>query len=410
MTNEADYDILDRRSLLSTPMPEPRVPNFTVYLNPTLQALKALGGSASIEELNARVAADMKLPEDVLAIPHDPEHGGQSEVAYRVAWARHYLKVAGLITKSERGVWSLTPEGMQVESVEENRLPSNLSMLLQELARGAGGDLHLARQQRLQPGDIVGRFEIVREIGRGGFGVVYEARDRELGRTVAFKLVRPGSKPEVREERLLREAEAAARLSHPNIVTLFDVGRCEQGPYLALEMLRGQTLGERLAGGPLPLREALRIGIEVAKGLAHAHAQGVVHRDLTPGNVFLCEDGQVKVLDLGMAHAFGRRKLAGGTPQCMAPEQLRGEPVDARADVFALGATLFEALIGKAPFEVKEGRSEVLDLGPSPVLPKGTAAPLARLLDRCLSRDPAKRPASGQVVVEELLAVQRALG
>jgi serine/threonine protein kinase len=198
--------------------------------------------------------------------------------------------------------------------------PGALSALLQEMfasdatpeARWSGA---------LRPGTVIGRFELVREVGRGGFGVVYEAKDRDLGRTVAFKAVLPGDRPDVAEDRLLREAEAAARLSHPNIVTIHDVGRSEFGPYLILELLHGNTLARRLQFGPVPFREALRIGLDVARGLAHAHAQGVVHRDLTPGNVFLCDDGQVKLLDLGMAHAFGRRKLEGGTPAYMAPEQ-----------------------------------------------------------------------------------------
>ena len=161
------------------------------------------------------------------------------------------------------------------------------------------------------PGTVVGRFEIVRELGRGGFGIVYEALDRELGRSVAFKLLRGSVKPSAREERLLREAEAAARLSHPNIVTLFDVGRCEYGPYLVLELLHGETLAQRLSSRPLALADAVRVAVEVARGLSHAHARGIVHRDLSSGNVFLCDDGHVKLLDLGMAQAFGRRKVDG---------------------------------------------------------------------------------------------------
>ena len=161
----------------------------------------------------------------------------------------------------------------------------------------------------------------------------------------------------MREERLLCEAETAARLSHPNIVTLFDAGRAPQGPYLVMELLRGCTLARRPDPGPLPLREALRIAIEVAKGLAHAHAHGVVHRDLTPGNIFLCEDGQVKVLDLGLAHAFGHRKIDGGTPSYMAPEQRRGAPEDERTDVFAMGVILVEMLTGELPFPADGGKS-----------------------------------------------------
>lgn len=149
---------------------------------------------------------------------------------------------------------------------------------------------------------------------------------------------------------MLREAEAAARLSHPNIVTLHDAGRSEQGPYLALELLKGQTLAQRLEQGPIALREALRIGVEVAKGLAHVHDHGVVHRDLTPGNVYLCDDGQVKVLDLGMARAFGRPTLRGGTSAFMAPEQAEGAPEDERTDVFALGVLLYRMLTGALPF------------------------------------------------------------
>ncbi len=295
------------------------------------------------------------------------------------------------------------PEGAAV--------PGHLSMLLQELARAPGEDLHRAWGQRLQPGEVVGRFEILREIGRGGFGVVYEALDRQLGRSVAFKTLRPArTGHELSADWILKEAEAVARLDHPAIVTLYDVGRCESGPYLVEELLGGHTLEQRLLGGPLQEREAVAIAVELARGLAHAHGRGVLHRDLKPGNVFLTEDGRVKLLDFGLAHLLGTRGVQGvGTQAYMAPEQLRGAPVDTRADVFALGATLFEALAGRAPFEVKEGRSAVLDEGPPPMLPRETAAPLARLLERCLSRNPANRPANGQAVMEELVAVGRAL-
>jgi serine/threonine-protein kinase len=208
----------------------------------------------------------------------------------------------------------------------------------------------------------------------------------------------------VREQRLLREAEAAARLAHPNIVTLFDVGRCEQGPYLVLEMLRGETLAQRLSQGRLPLGEALRIGGEVAKGLAHAHAQGVVHRDLTPGNVYLCQDGQVKVLDLGMAHAFGRRKLDGGTPAYMAPEQARGAPEDERTDVFALGVILFQMLAGERPFEDERALES---RWPAPALEVPLEPALGELVARMLSKEAPGRPRDAGEVLAALLAFQR---
>jgi serine/threonine-protein kinase len=264
--------------------------------------------------------------------------------------------------------------------------PGALSALLAELVLPPAEEPASPWDAALRPGATIGRFELVREVGRGGFGVVWEARDTALGRTVAFKAVRLGARPGVREERLLQEAEAAARLSHPNIVTLHDVGRCEQGPYLVLELLRGRTLAERLADGPMAVAEALRIASEIAKGLAHAHERGVVHRDLTPGNVFLCGDGQVKLLDLGLAHAFGRRKLEGGTPAYMAPEQERGAPEDERTDVYALGAILHHLLAGEPPFAPGARR------GPPPRLEVPGAPALGELVARCLAPDPVERP------------------
>ncbi len=279
--------------------------------------------------------------------------------------------------------------------------PGALSALLADLVRAPEASEDWARGP--VPGEVVaGRFEIVRELGRGGFGVVYEARDRELGRRVAFKAVRAGSNAALREERLLREAESAASLSHPCIVTLHDVGRCEHGPYLVLELLRGQSLAERLASGPLPLGEALRIAVKVAEGLAHAHRQGVVHRDLTPGNVFLCEDGQVKVLDFGLAHAFGQRRQAGGTPAYMAPEQWRGAPEDERTDVFALGVVLYQALTGAPPFPGDDGGRAVLGPRPAPALEVPGAPAVGVLVGRLLEKDPVRRPRDGAEVLAAL--------
>jgi TolB-like protein/Tfp pilus assembly protein PilF len=280
-----------------------------------------------------------------------------------------------------------------------------MTALLEEIARGPGGAAGDAWQGVLRPGATVGRFEMVAEIGRGGFGVVWEARDRELGRSVAFKAVRAGGTAGLREERLLREAETAARLSHPNIVTLFDVGRCPEGPYLVLELLRGRTLAERLAEGAIPVREALRIAVEVARGVAHAHAQGVVHRDLKPANVFLCQDGQVKVLDFGLAHAFGRRRADGGTPAYMAPEQWAGAPEDERTDVFALGVLLHEMLSGETPFPgAGAGRWRA-----APRLDVPEAPALGDLVAEMLRRDPVKRPRDGARVLEALSAIAREL-
>ncbi|MGZ6125454.1 MAG: protein kinase domain-containing protein [Myxococcales bacterium] len=283
--------------------------------------------------------------------------------------------------------------------------PGALSQVLHELQSQPEADPTVAWPLALEAGSVIGRFELLREIGKGGFGVVYEARDRELGRSVAFKAVRPGPRQEIRAERLIREAETAARLSHPNIVTLFDVGRAAEGPYLVMELLRGATLAHRLRHELHPLRETLRIAVEIAQGLSHAHAHGVIHRDLTPGNVFLCDDGQVKLLDLGLAHAFGHRKIDGGTPTYMAPEQQRGAPEDERTDVYALGVILFQMLAGELP-STGEPATEPAT---APMLDVPELPPLADLVAQMLSVDPVKRPRDASEALSALAELQHEL-
>ncbi len=265
--------------------------------------------------------------------------------------------------------------------------PGPLSRLLQELAGSSGEDALEAWKHEFQPGDRIGRFEIRREVGRGGFGAVYEAFDAELSRVVAVKTLRL-SRPrrDLSLGWLKKEAEAVARLDHPCIVTLFDVGTCASGPYLVMELLRGQTLAQRIAEGPIPWGEALRISEEVAKGLAHAHQRGVLHRDLKPANVFLCDDGRVKLLDFGLAHLLGTQELRGaGTPGYMAPEQARGDEVDQRADVYAAGRVLGAMLL--------EPRPRRLDLA----------------FRAATASDPDARPRDGTAWLEALRAARRAL-
>jgi hypothetical protein len=281
--------------------------------------------------------------------------------------------------------------------------PGALSALLAELTRAPDPP----ETAEPEPGAVIGRFELKRRLGAGGFGVVWEARDRQLCRSVAFKLIRPGERAELREESLLREAEAAARLSHDNIVALHDVGTSSYGPYLVLELLHGRTLGERVAAGPVPLREALRLVRDVARGVAHAHAEGVVHRDLKPANVFVCDDGRVKVLDFGLAHAFGRRRQSGGTPAYMAPEQWKDAPEDERTDVFALGVILYQALTGALPFA---GEAETLSGRPAPTLEVPAAPALGPLVARMLEKDPLKRPRDALELLPVLDVCLEALG
>jgi tetratricopeptide (TPR) repeat protein len=227
---------------------------------------------------------------------------------------------------------------------------------------------------------------------------------------VAFKAVRPGVRTRQLDTMLLQEAESAARLQHDNIVSIFDYGRSAAGPYLVLELLRGQTLAARVARGPLPVNEAVHVGIQVARALAHAHGAGLLHRDLKPGNVFLTESGGVKVMDLGLAHFFGQPTGLSGTPAYMAPEQWKGEAQDGRTDVFALGVTLFEMLTARRPYEVRNDRSTVLDPGPEPRLDRSRVpARLRKLVERCIAKDAANRPSSARAVLEELLLVERAI-
>jgi eukaryotic-like serine/threonine-protein kinase len=303
--------------------------------------------------------------------------------------------------------------------------PEGRSALLQQLARDGGDALGSPPippertrgpapprppGKELAPGMVVGRFEMVKEIGSGGFGVVFEARDRDLGRSVAFKAVRPGVRTRQLDTMLLQEAESAARLQHENIVSIFDYGQGEAGPYLVLELLKGETLAARLARGPMPVNEVVHVGIQVARALAHAHGAGLLHRDLKPANVFLTEAGGVKVMDLGLAHFFGQPTGLSGTPAYMAPEQWKGEAQDGRTDVFALGVTLFEMLAGRRPYEVRSDRSTVLDPGPEPVLAAPGVPPrLRKLVERCIAKDPAKRPASARAVQEDLVALGRVL-
>jgi serine/threonine protein kinase/Tfp pilus assembly protein PilF len=247
----------------------------------------------------------------------------------------------------------------------------------------------------LEPGVRAGRYEIIRRIGRGGFGSVYEAHDTVLHRLVALKVLHL---PQVAgPASAAGEGEAAAQLAHPNIAALHDAGVVDGGfVYLVYEILHGETLESRLSRGPLPPAEAVAIGVQVARALAHAHAHGVVHRDLKPANVFLTADGDVKVLDFGMALLFGRDAPAGGTPAYMAPEQRRGEPEDARTDLFALGLLLVEMSTGERDTGGGTARAGV----PPPLRPVTTAL---------LAEDRALRPRSARAALLGLEAAARRL-
>ncbi|HET7753543.1 MAG TPA: protein kinase [Anaeromyxobacteraceae bacterium] len=288
--------------------------------------------------------------------------------------------------------------------------PGALTALLGQLARC---DEPAPRCRALDAGARVGRFAIVREIGRGGFGIVYEARDPLLGRSVALKLLRPERLREALDARgLVEEAEAAAQLQHPNVVSIHELGEHDGMPYLVLELLSGETLHDRLDRGALPVDTALSVAIDVSNAVAHAHARSLVHRDLKPANVFVCADGAVKVLDFGLslfaATAAGASK-DGGTPAYMCPEQSRGEPGDAHADVFAIGVMLHQMLCGELPYRVRQGSSDATRPGATPRLAARRAPHAVRhLVARCIDRDPRLRPRDAGDLLAKLRGIAAA--
>jgi len=241
-------------------------------------------------------------------------------------------------------------------------------------------------------------------LGRGGFGEVFLARDIQLGRRVALKVLRPerfGSDASV--QAFLEEARTTAKFNHPHIVAIHGVGEWEGRPYVALEYLEGQSLGQRLREGRPGTREAVRIALPIADALAEAHRRGVLHRDLKPGNVMIPRDGRVRVVDFGEARAIDETRSEGrGTPAYMAPERWRGAPEGPPADLWSLGVVLFEMLGGRRPYE--DLPPSVLSLhvaadDPVPPLPDeaGVPAVLATLISRCLDKNPRQRPTAAEV-------------
>jgi len=210
------------------------------------------------------------------------------------------------------------------------------------------------------PPERLGPYRLEGRLGRGGMGEVYRAFDERLQRPVAVKLIRPEAAGDARaRERFRREARAAASLNHPAIVQIHDIVETPAGDAIVMELVAGQTLASLLASGPLELPRALRLGVEVAEGLAAAHARGLVHRDLKPENVMLTETGHAKILDFGLAKRTlteaGETSLSLdgtilGTYRAMSPEQARGLAVDGRSDLFSFGGLLYEALTCASPF------------------------------------------------------------
>ena len=287
---------------------------------------------------------------------------------------------------------------------------------------------------RLTPGSRLGPYEVLSTLGTGGMAEVYRARDTRLGRDIALKVVNEAlaGNPEL-INRFEQEARLAGSLNHPNLVAVYDVGLHEGSPYFITELLKGESLRHRLSSGRVPLDSALDWGAKLAHGLAAAHARGIIHRDVKPDNVFVTTDGQVKLLDFGIAKlaeasraegphgilddtvtpAGGRTEtgLVLGTPAYMSPEQVRGERVDARTDIFSLGAVLYEMLAGQRPFAggslVESGHAILHDEPPPlPDIPPF----LAQLIRRCLAKDPEARLQSASDFAFALEALRSGVG
>ena len=260
----------------------------------------------------------------------------------------------------------------------------------------------------IKPGIKVGDYDVLKLIGSGGMGEVYQARDARLARDVAIKVLPPflTNDPD-RLRRFEREARAAAALNHPNILAVYQMGVYQGVPYLVSELLEGNTLREQMKPGPLPARKAIEYGVQIARGLAAAHAKGITHRDLKPENLFVTKDGHVKILDFGLAKVSGGATLGHhdpttevglvmGTVGYMSPEQVRGHAVDYRTDFFALGAVLYEMLCGQPAFTkptAADTMSAILNEDPPGISQLWPTTPPAlwRVVRRCLEKNRAQR-------------------
>jgi serine/threonine-protein kinase len=263
-------------------------------------------------------------------------------------------------------------------------------------------------------------YELLGELGRGGMGVVYKARHLRLDRLVALKMILAGSHAGDQEvARLRNEAEAIARLSHPNIVKVYEIGEYQGNPFLALELCPGGSLEKKLDCGPLPPEEASRLVETLARAVQSAHEQNLVHRDLKPANVLLGADGTPKITDFGLAKKLGEQGLTArgtimGTPSYMAPEQAGGlsHEVGPAADVYALGAILYECLTGRPPFQAATAVDTLVQVvARDPVPPRLLQAEVHPDLEtvclKCLEKEPGQRYPSARALAEDLGRLQR---
>lgn len=262
--------------------------------------------------------------------------------------------------------------------------------------------------------ESIGRYKIVRELGRGAMGVVYEASDPNLGRTVALKTIQAstiGTNQQEVADRFKNEARAVGGLSHPNIVTVFDAGEDHGVLYIAMECLEGETLERNLTQRrTVPLQQAIEITRQICAALDYANGKGIVHRDIKPANIMIAPNGTVKITDFGLARTAEAITMTGhvvGTPHYMSPEQVRGRPVDLRSDLFSVGVMLYEMLTGERPFEGQSITTimyKIVHENPTPPRALDSSIPpgLSAVIERSLAKSPEDRYQSGAALVHAL--------
>ncbi|MFH1279478.1 MAG: protein kinase, partial [Candidatus Eisenbacteria bacterium] len=269
-------------------------------------------------------------------------------------------------------------------------------------------------------GRTISHYKILEKLGEGGMGVVYKAEDTKLRRSVALKFLSPQSLiAKEQRTRLIREAQAAAILDHPNICTVYGVEEADGHTFISMAYIEGVTLTGRIQSGPLELNDVREIAVGVARGLGAAHEKGIVHRDLKSANIMVVPNGQAKIMDFGLAKLQGATKVTKtgmmvGTVSYMSPEQARGEGVDHRTDLWSLGVVVFEMLTGQLPFKGHYEQAviyQILNEDPKPVAALRTGVPvgLAKIVSKCLEKDQSDRYQHSDHLVADLLKVSNVL-